>query len=993
MTSTSVNRHERAAQRLTRTSRAASAAFFLIALVTLGLAPAGLAADAAIKTFDIPAGEAAATLKLFSSQSGMELLYSLEEIKGEKTRTVRGELPPREALNRMLDGTALSATQDKATGALAVGKAANDPNGQRAAQTNSARPAANPKAESTPNNGDGVVQLEKFVATGSRFNDRLVTNSPVPIDVIPARELRTGGNTGTAEMLVAAIPSFNLPRTSSNDGLDVVRPATLRGLQPDQTLVLVNGKRRHTSAIVNINNAIGRGSVAVDVSAIPAAALGRVEVLRDGAAAQYGSDAIAGVINLVLDKSVGSGFDVFFGGYSQGDGQTIDGSAYSGVPLGDKGVLRATVFARDRQFTNRAEPDTRQQYFGTNPATGAPTAISGNFGSGTGLTPASGTLDPREATLGRVLSRRGEPEVRDAGLILNAELPLANGLTLYGFGTYNDRRGKSTGFFRRAGQNETVRALHPNGFLPLEDIKVTDFSLDGGVKGSAAGWQWDLSSVYGRDKFDIVVSNSNNVSLGTASPTRFDVGGSSFDQWTTNLDLNREFQAGLPEPLKVAVGLEHREEKYRLIAGEPDSYRNGGVPILDGPAAGGLATPGAQVFPGFRPSDAVSVRRTSNAVYLEAETQLASRLLVDAAVRYEDYSDFGDTTTYKLSSRLALTKGLALRASVGSGFRAPHLAQSFFSSTATFFVNAAPVDNRLFPVASPEARLLGATPLKPETTRNFSVGGTFEAGQFSASLDYYRTTIDDRIALSSNFGGTPVINFLVGAGFPGVGSVSYFTNAIDTKTDGVDFTARYVVKTDAVGKFTITLAATTADTSYRRIAPTPAALAALGVTTPLFDITQRVRQQSSQPKDKAILGLGWDVGKFSFFLRSVRYGEYETVAFTSLSQARIDALRPGFNIRLAPTEPASANFAVIQIFDADIVTDLDLTYRLTPKSSVSIGANNLFDIYPTKNLASTVASVAAGTNGSDNAGTFTYTNISPYGFNGAFFYTKFSFKF
>ncbi len=942
------------------------------------------------RRFDVPADSAEKALKLFSEQAGRALLVSTEVVRGVRTNPIKGELTPRAALEQMLAGTGLVAVQDESNGAFVVKKEAADPNAPRA---DAATPAFRPSPSAADTAKDTVVQLEQFVTTGSRFNNRTVTESPVPIDVIPSRELKAGGYTGTAEMLVAAVPSFNFPRTSSNDGLDIVRPATLRGLSPDQTLVLVNGKRRHTGAVTNINNAIGRGSVAVDLNAIPAAALGRVEVLRDGAAAQYGSDAIAGVINLVLDKSLGSGFDVSYGGYRQGDGRTIDSNAYAGVPLGEKGVLRTTVFYRDRDFTNRAEPDTRQQYFGTNPATGAATAISANFGSGTGLTPSSGTLDPREATINRNLWRRGDPEVRDAGVFLNAELPLANGLTLYGFGGFSDRRGLSTGFFRRAGQNETVRALFPNGYLPVEHIKVTDASVDGGIKGSTAGWQWDLSSIYGSSDFRIDMTNSNNVSLGNASPTAFKLGGSVFSQSTTNLDLQRPFSIGLAEPVKVAFGLEHRRDQYKLKAGEPDSYRDGGVRVLDGPSAGSLATPGAQAFPGFRPSDAVSISRDNNAAYLEVEAKPAPRLLVTAAARYEDYSDFGSSSTYKLSGRLALADGFALRASVGTGFHAPHLAQSYFSSTATFFVNGLPVDNRLFPVSSPEARLLGATPLKPETSRNLSLGATYEAGPLAATVDYYRTTLDDRIVLSPNFGGGAVIAFLAGAGFPGVGSVSYFTNAVDTMSDGVDLTGRYVVKTMAVGKFTATLAATTTTTSYRRISPVPAALATLGVTSPLFDLTQRVRLQSSQPKDKIVLSLGWDFGKFSFLLRGVRYGEYETVAFTSLTPTQIAVVTSGFETRLAPTEPASANSAVIQIFKADIVTDLDLTYRLTSKSSVSVGASNLFDIYPTRNLASTAASVAAGTNGSDNAGTFVYTNISPYGINGAFLYAKFGLKF
>lgn len=948
-----------------------------------------VAAHAADKTFDIPAGPAADALRRFTVQSGVEVLFSSDEVRGVTTNAVRGEMAPRTALDKLLASTPLSATQDAATGALAVGKAANDPNAQRAAPANSVRPQTNPAAE--PAAGDNVVQLEKFVATGSRFNERLDTASSVPVDVIVARDLRTGGYTETAQMLVAAVPSFNFPRTSSNDGLDIVRPATLRGLAPDQTLVLVNGKRRHSSSLLNINNAVGRGSAVVDLNAIPAAAIGRVEVLRDGAAAQYGSDAIAGVINIILDKSLGQGFDATYGITGEDDGQTWEANAYAGVPLGEKGVLRATFNYRDRERTDRSAPDTRQQYFGRDPATGALTTISGNFGSGTGLTPSSGTLDPREATINRRNVRRGDPAVRDWGLFLNAETPFGAHSTLYAFAGYTDRKGVSTGFFRRSGQNENVRAIYPDGFLPQIDVGSKDLSFHFGAKGAGAGWNWDLAVGYGRNDIDLVVSNSLNATLGASSPTRFDVGGHRFGEWTLNLDLTREVRLGLEQPLKLALGAEYRRENYELRAGEPDSYRDGGFKVLDGPNAGQQPPLGASVFPGFRPSDAADVSRSSRSLYVEAQQQLSPAVVVSAALRFEDYSDFGQETIFKLSGRGELAPELALRGSFSTGFRAPHLAQSYFSSTSTFFISGNPVDNRLFPVNNPAARLLGSRPLKPETSDDLSFGVVFERGGFSAAVDAYRIEIKDRIALSSNFGG--LNTFLATNGFPGVGSASYFTNAIDTKTKGLDVTARHRWKFGEQGRLTTTLGMTFLDTEFTRIAPTPAALAALGSTTPLYDLTQQVRLASSQPKDKIVLGLGWDWGKFSVFMRNVRYGEYETVAFASLSQARIDVLAPGFKIRLAPTDPVSGNRQVIQIFDAEIVTDLDLTYRHSDRVSVSLGANNLLDRYPGRNLASTVASVAAGTNGSDNAGTFPYTNISPFGTAGVFYYTKVSFKF
>lgn len=830
------------------------------------------------------------------------------------------------------------------------------------------------------------------MTTGTRFNDRTVTQSPVPIDIVTSSDLRQGGYTETSQMLQAAVPSFNFPRATIGDGTDHIRPATLRGLAPDQVLVLVNGKRRHTSSLVNINGTVGRGSVSVDLNAIPSSAIGRIEVLRDGASAQYGSDAIAGVINIVLDETTDYGFSGTYGITKEGDGEVIEGSVFGGSKLGEDGSLRATLFFRDRENTNRSEPDTRQQYFGLN-ATGGAVAASGNFGSGVGLTPSAGTLDPREASINRRNHRQGDSDSRDQGLFLNGELPVGTAAEVYGFGGYTRRDGQAAGFFRRPADDRTVRSLWPDGFLPLINTDITDFSIGGGVKSRpGAPWGWDFSSVYGGNELEYFISDTANVTLGNASPRQFNAGRLEFNQWTTNLDFTHEFDFPTGTPLKVASGLEYRWEEYIIGAGEPDSYRDGGVRIIDGPAAGSQGAPGAQVFPGFRPSDAVTRDRDSYAIYLDVENQVLERLLISAAARFEDYSDFGNETTFKLSSRLTLTQQLALRGSVSTGFRAPHLAQSWFSSTATNFISGVPVENKTFPVTDPVARALGASPLKPETSRNYSVGTTWEQGGLTASVDYYFIAIDDRIVLSSNYLGSAVVTFLNSQGLTGVAGGRYFTNAVDTETEGVDVNLRYRWNLENLGRVTATAGANFNDTTVTRISPTPPQLAALGITTPIFDLTEQVRMESGQPKNNINLGLGWDINKWSFFVRNVRYGEVELVAFTSATPAQIAALTPGFETRLAPTVPASANSQIIQSFEAKWITDIDVTYRVTDRISVSAGANNVLDVYPTKNLGSVVAN-GAGINGSDNVGIFPYNGVSPFGFNGAFYYGKVNVRF
>lgn len=848
--------------------------------------------------------------------------------------------------------------------------------------------AQTPTPASASASAEETVALDPVVSVGSRFNERTVATSAVPIDIVTKRDLTAGGYTETSQMLQALVPSFNFPRATIADGTDHIRPATLRGLAPDQVLVLVNGKRRHTSSLVNVNGTVGRGSVSVDLNAIPPAAIERIEVLRDGASAQYGSDAIAGVINLVLDKSYGYGASAQYGVTSEGDGQVIDGSVYAGTPFGEKGVFRTTLFYRDRNGTNRSEPDTRQQYFGQSTSTGAPTAISGNFASGTTPPPTGVTLDNREAAVNRLNHWQGDSDSKDRGGFFDAELPLAKeGATVYGFGGYTKRDGKSAGFFRRAGDDRTVRALWPNGFLPLINADITDRSIGVGLKGEDLGWDVDLSTVYGGNGLKYTISDTNNVTLGAASPTRFYAGKLEFAQWTTNLDMTHRYDLGWNAPLNVAVGAEYRWEQYRIGAGEPDSYRDGGVRILDGPNAGALGAPGAQVFPGFRPSDAVKKDRTSYALYTDFENQVTQQLLLSLAARFEDYSNFGSKITGKLAGRYQFTESLAARGSINTGFRAPHLAQSWFSSTATNFIGGLPFENKTFPVSDPVAKALGASPLKPETSLNTSLGLTWQHGALSATIDFYRIDIDDRIVLSSNFTGNAVIAFLNTQGLFGTTGGRYFTNAVNTRTQGVDLNLRYRLELESAGRLTATAGININDTKVTRVANTPPQLAAIGVTTPIFDILELVRMEEGQPKNIFNLALTHDFRKWTTTLRTVRYGEVSAVASGAdgWTAARIAATTPGYKVRFAPAIPGSpaGNQAVIQDFEAKWITDLDVTYRITRKLSVAVGANNLFNVYPTKNIASTPVFL-----GNDNAGVFPYNGISPWGFNGAFWYSK-----
>lgn len=832
-------------------------------------------------------------------------------------------------------------------------------------------------------------KMQAVVVTGSRFGSRIVTESATPIDLVPASELSRGGQLQLQAALRELVPSFSVSAPAATAGsLDFTSSPTLRGLGPGELLVLVNGKRRHTTGALNTNNQIGRGDVAYDFSTIPVSAIGRLEVLRDGASAQYGADAIAGVINIVLDKSLGGSASVMTGITSEGDGQVIETNGSIGVPLGEDGVLRTSVRVQDRKMSNRALPDTRQQYFGSN-GTRFPSPL---YGSGIGLSPANGTLDPREATIDRNTYRLGDTPFLSKAIFLNAEKPLKEGVKLYAFGGFSRLDGQSFGFARRAAQDETVRALHPDGFSPIINVELENSSLAAGAKGEDVfGFDWDLSTQYGLSKVDSGRSNTNNVSLGNASPTTDYFGGTRFGQWTSNLDLSRQLPLTSGAPLKVAFGMEFRKEYFKEVAGSLNSYQNGGVAIVDGPNAGKPAPVGGQPAPGNSPQDASNNQRRSVALYGELERDLTAQWMLSGAARYENFSDFGNSATFKLATRYILTPSLSLRGSVSTGFRAPSLAQSYTSTTSTIFVNGLPVSQRLTPVNSPIAQALGATDLRPEESRNLSIGAVWSAGAFTVSGDVYRIAIDDRLALSSMFQDSRITALLAGLGYPGMNAVSYMTNAIDTVTNGIDVTSSYRLRMADWGSLNVTGSGNYNETEIKQIAATSPKLTSLGVTTPLYDMTQQVRLTDASPKSKIVLGLSWKKDQWTVNLNNIRYGEVAAVAFTSLTPAQVAVVTPGYDVRLVPVSATSANSQVIQTFGAKLITDLNVGYQIG-KATITVGANNVFDVYPERNLASTPATTAVGTNGSDNSGTFPYNYVSPFGYTGRAIFAKLDYK-
>ena len=787
--------------------------------------------------------------------------------------------------------------------------------------------------------------LDEIIVTGTRRIDRTISDSPVPIDVVSFAALEKSGLGEINKMLNALVPSYNFPQPSITDGTDHVRPATLRGLSPDQTLILINGKRRHQTALLNLNGSIGRGSTAADLNAIPTSAIQRVEILRDGAAAQYGSDAIAGVINIIL-KNEGDGGSVTanVGSHYEGDGDLYQTQANMGIGLGEEGYLNLTAEYRQRGFTNRQGPDIRQQY--------------NNIGT---------TPDPREATIDRTNNfKYGDSRVKDINVIYNLSVPLNDSVEVYSFGNYGKRDGKSGATWRRPRDNNNIRTIYPNGFLPFITSEITDASVAGGVKGGD-DFRWDTSVVYGYNHFPFGVENTLNATYGASTPTKFYAGDLLYQQVVANADFATEAEIGTPQSLSIAFGAEWRHESYNLGAGEPASYADGGRTLFLDPGrqdTTGLSAPGAQGFPGFRPNDAVDAGRNSKSAYIDMETNLSDALLVSVAGRVEDYSDFGSTASGKFAFKFDVVDNFGIRGAVSNGFRAPSLQQTYFSSTATNFIGGIPFEVRTFRVNSPEAKLLGAEDLKAEKSKNFSLGITTQpVDGLNLTIDAYQIDIDDRIALSENLTGTAVQNFLTARGFPGVTGGRFFTNAIDTRTKGIDIIASYNT-TAGDGDLGLTAGINFNDTNVRSVKGNPSTLTALSLQLNRFARVEAGRFTVAQPKNKLNLGVNYSINGIDLNLRANRYGE-----FTS----------------------RNADLRLDQIFGSQWVADAEVGYDFTESWKIAIGANNIFDSY--SDLVPTTVAIPGGTIAGPNASGFTqYSNFSPAGFNGGFYYARTTYK-
>jgi iron complex outermembrane receptor protein len=761
------------------------------------------------------------------------------------------------------------------------------------------------QAQDTSDTASVASSGPTVVVTGTRVANRTALDTASPVDIISAETLKTTGSTELNQALAVALPSLNFPRPSLTDGTDTIRPATLRGMAPDQSLVLVNSKRRHASSLVNLNGSIGRGSAAVDLNTVPAAIVKSIEVLRDGAAAQYGSDAISGVVNVRLrtDRSGGEGTVVYgvhkteydllndvapAGGTwtapssrKRTDGQTATVSAWKGLPWGETGYITLAAEYKNQEHTERAGYDMRQLY-----------AKNGT------------AFDPRELTINRFDAWYGEPEVKQSTLFVNAGNNLTADVKVYGWASYQKRDARSAGYFRTPQDVRNIQSIYPDGFLPIIAPTVDDYSAAGGVTWTLGDWDMDASIVYGKNKMDYEIQNTLNRSIGPTSKTVFDAGGFGYDQTVLNLTGVRKIDAGgLASPLNVAVGLEARREGYQLNAGEPDSYRYGGVVLANGtPAA-----PGAQVFPGFRPANETDASRNAVGAFVDLEANVTDQFLVSAAVRGEHYSDFGSNLSGKLAARYDFTKTFALRGSVQNGFRAPSLQQQNFTSTSTNFINGVPFEITTFKPTDPVAVALGAKPLKAEKSTNYSIGAVMRLDPLTVTVDAYSIDVTDRIVLSENLTSAAVRDYITSRGFTGVGGGRFFINGVDTKTVGVDVVANYPLNLGASGRFDFTLAGNFNKTDVNKV-PTTAQLAALSPAPVLFDRVNVLTMEKGQPKSKIMASVNWKLAQWGVTARATRYGE---------------VLSPG----------------TTQAFDFLIhphtIVDLEARYAVTPKLSIA----------------------------------------------------------
>ena len=773
-----------------------------------------------------------------------------------------------------------------------------------------------------PASPEKAKQLQQVVVTGTRSTDRTASESLAPIDVLTPADLNATGSTDLASALSTLLPSLDFPRPAINDGNDAIRPASLRGMSPDQVLVLVDGKRYHTTSLVNYNSSIGRGSAPVDLNSIPIAAIDHIEVLRDGAAAQYGSDAIAGVINVVLKRgSVEGGNSVTVNGgiMDKGDGAQNGVQGTMGIPLGGPngsapGWVRVAWNYQNAMNTNRAENRDK-----TTTLAGAPNPS------------------------GIPYERYGDPAVKTYQLMLNFGYDITKGVELYGYLNGSKRDVTSNGYYRAYDSARNVPQIYPNGFLPRIVNHSNDIAAVLGVRGTTeGGWHWDFSADHGENNLVFDIANSVNTNLYHTlgySPTYFNAGTFRNKQSVANLDLSKDVHVGfLPNAVTVAFGAEYRKETYVIDAGDPNSYFFDPATLIPGtstPYAGG-----SQVFPGLTPQVAGSFGRHSQAAYVDFETDVTSKLSAGLAGRYEHYSDAGSTRSGKLSARYQFTDTFALRGTVSNGFRAPSLAQQNYESVVTLIQNGQLAQIGTYRTSDPVAIALGARPLKPEKSTNYGLGAVWQPwNDLSATLDLYQIRVGNAILYSDQIAVNIPNSQVTGAQF--------FVNGATTRTRGADLITNYRMDLNGWGKLNLTASGNYNQTKV------------LSISTPAFGRASEGLLTSSTPRTKYVFAADWQLQGFDLHGNLTRYGS---------------VLRRG----------DAADGSQDQKFAARWLLDLAASYTWR-EWTFTAGVDNLTNQYPTK---ASLANVYE-----DRADGLQYSSLSPFGFNGRYWYGKATYRF
>ncbi len=772
---------------------------------------------------------------------------------------------------------------------------------------------------------ESTLTLREIQVVGSRSYARSSTDSPVAIDVINIADLATtSGKAEINEMLQYAAPSFNATKQSGSDGADHIDPASLRGLGPDQTLVLINGKRRHQSSLVNVFGTRGRGNSGTDLNAIPAASIKRIEVLRDGASAQYGSDAIAGVINIVLkDRTDGITGGITYGAYS--------------TAVGDDFAEEAGDVIYNVDGKNRLDGEDKS-------FDGNTVKVDLNYGVTLGDEGGFANFTVESLSKARTLrpgwswrKGYGSAGIDGFNFMINSALPIGENTELYAFGGRNFRDTNAFAFSRDSfedGDNRSVPSLYPNGFTPRITSNITDVAASGGLRHSMEnGWQVDFNNAYGKNDFHYFIKGSNNASLGSSSPTDFDAGGHSLSQNTTGLDFSK-YYADIAEGLNLAFGLEYRTENFEIFAGEQASYAlydTQGVAIIN-PATqvpafdsnGDQLFGGSQGFPGYSPANEVDRNRTNVGFYADAEVNATTAFLVGGAVRLESYSDFGETANFKLASRYRVNENFTLRGSVSTGFRAPSLAQIHYNLLFNNIIAGRSERTLLAANTSTVAKAFGIDQLKEETAVNGSVGFAFKTGGFSATFDAYSISVDDRIILTDTFDASTL----------GVGAeaAQFFANGVDTKTNGVDVVLNYSKHLgDGNQRLTVGLAGNINDLEIQSINS-----GNLNEFT-FFGPFSRAYLEAAAPDHKFGVNLAYSTSRLAVMASLTRFSEvklqdFQWVDTPASTQAEADALLG----------------AATDVYKAAMTLDFSVSYTLLKSLKLTIGGNNLLNEYPTE---------------------------------------------